>query len=151
MKLAEALQNRADLNKRIDGLESRLSDNVLIQEGSEPAEDPMELKAELDDCLRQLEDLICRINLTNAKATVDGASLTSLLARRDVLSRKIRAYQNTIDAASQTYYRTRGSEIRILPAIHVREWQKKTDELSSELRRLESSIQQANWTTELIE
>ena len=42
MKLAEALQERADLNRRIAGLSSRLADNALVQEGERPAEDPAE-------------------------------------------------------------------------------------------------------------
>ena len=35
MKLAEALQERADLNRRIEQLSSRLNSNVLVQEGEE--------------------------------------------------------------------------------------------------------------------
>ncbi len=33
MKLAEALQERADLNRKIEQLKSRLNNNVLVQEG----------------------------------------------------------------------------------------------------------------------
>ena len=43
MKLAEALQERADLNRAIQQLENRLSNNALVQEGERPAEDPQEL------------------------------------------------------------------------------------------------------------
>ena len=48
MKLAEALQRRADLNRRIRQINSRLESNAVIQEGSEPQEDPAELLAELE-------------------------------------------------------------------------------------------------------
>ncbi len=34
MKLAEALQERADLNRKIEQLKSRLNNNVLVQEGN---------------------------------------------------------------------------------------------------------------------
>ena len=51
MKLAEALQERADLNRRIEQLRARLENNALVQEGESPAEDPSELLAELDRCL----------------------------------------------------------------------------------------------------
>ena len=37
MKLAEALQERADLARRIDALKSRLSHNAIVQEGELPA------------------------------------------------------------------------------------------------------------------
>ena len=43
MKLAEALQERADLNRRIEQLRYRLGNNALMQEGEKPAEDPAAL------------------------------------------------------------------------------------------------------------
>ena len=44
MKLAEALQERADLNRKIEQLSDRLEANVLVQEGEVPLEDPNVLK-----------------------------------------------------------------------------------------------------------
>ena len=92
MKLAEALQERADLNRRIQQLQQRLSNNAVVQEGESPAEDPQELLAELDGCVQNLEALITRINLTNCRTLVDGDSLTALLARRDALKQIGRAH-----------------------------------------------------------
>ena len=43
MKLAEALNQRADLQKRIAQLRDRLSNNVKVQEGDLPAEKPEDL------------------------------------------------------------------------------------------------------------
>jgi hypothetical protein len=43
MKLAEALILRADLQKRIEQLKQRILNNVMVQEGDEPAEDPSQL------------------------------------------------------------------------------------------------------------
>ena len=43
MKLAEALSIRKDLQTRISDLTTRLVNNVKIQEGDEPAEDPKDL------------------------------------------------------------------------------------------------------------
>ena len=37
MKLAEALQERADLNRRIEQLRNRLENSALVQEGERPA------------------------------------------------------------------------------------------------------------------
>lgn len=48
MKIAEALIERADIQKRIEQLRDRLSNNALVQEGEEPAEDPTSLLSELD-------------------------------------------------------------------------------------------------------
>ena len=49
MKLAEALQERADLNRRIEQLNARLYRNSKVQQGRNPEEDPAELISELED------------------------------------------------------------------------------------------------------
>jgi len=43
MKLAEALNNRADLKKRLFQLKERLLRNSKVQEGEEPSENPEDL------------------------------------------------------------------------------------------------------------
>ena len=48
MKLAEALQERADINRNIEQLKNRLNNNALVQEGEKTAEEPEKLKQELD-------------------------------------------------------------------------------------------------------
>ena len=82
MKLAEALQERADLNRRIAQLNNRLSCNATVQEGEQPAENPSELLKELDSCIDRLEELICRINLTNCQTVTDSKTLTEQIAHR---------------------------------------------------------------------
>lgn len=47
--VGEALNRRADLQKRIAQLQERLSACVLAQEGEEPPEGPADLLAELDE------------------------------------------------------------------------------------------------------
>ena len=150
MKLAEALIERADLQKRLDQLEDRLRNNALVQEGEEPAEDPVSLLAELAAVTDSLEDLITRINLTNASAKVDGATLTSLIARRDVLKRRINMTRYFLQTASQTAMRSRGSEIVVKSTVPVRELQKAVDDLSKKLRETDTAIQAANWSVELL-
>ena len=151
MKLAESLQERADLNRRIDQLRIRIQNNVLVQEGEKPAEDPDKLIKELDECLKRLEYLMYRINLTNCQYTVDGETLTELIARKDVLKLKQSAYRDTIYAASQSAHRARNTEIKILTVIKVDALQKKADALAKEIRLLDNKIQQANWTADLME
>ncbi|MBR5882837.1 MAG: DIP1984 family protein, partial [Mailhella sp.] len=67
MKLAEALKERADIQTRMAQLRLRLSLNARVQEGEKPSEDPEELIRELDALVSRLEELITRINLTNAE------------------------------------------------------------------------------------
>ena len=151
MKLAEALQERADLSTRISILENRLMNNALVQEGEKPAEAPEELLAELDRCSEEMERLITAINLTNSSTVSDGMTVTELIAKKDVLNRKLSIYRHFLMTASQTAQRATRSEIKILSTVNVREYQQKADGLAKRLRILENRIQQINWTTELIE
>ena len=84
MKLAEALQERADLNRKIEELRRRLNNCILVQEGEEPAEDPAALLEELDGAVARLETLMAQINLTNCRTKVQGMTLTEMIARKDV-------------------------------------------------------------------
>lgn len=152
MKLAEALQERADLNRKIDQLQDRLRTNALVQEGENPPEDPSELLEELNGALDRLEVLMARINLTNSqvKQSESGKTLTELIAARDALKLRVASYRELVSAASQTASRATRSEIRILSAIDVRAVQRQLDALSRELRQTDNLIQEMNWTTELI-
>ena len=150
MKLAEALQERADLNRRIQQLQQRLANNAIVQEGEQPAEDPRELLAELDSCVNSLEQLIARINLTNCRTLVNGKSLTELLAQRDALKLKLSAYRDLAYNASQLGRRATHTEIKLLSTVNVKELQKQVDAMAKQLRLLDNSIQAANWSTDLM-
>ena len=150
MKLAEALQERADLARRVQQLQQRLGSNAIVQEGERPIEDPAALLAELDRCIAALQDIITRINLTNCHTMVDGEPLTALLARRDALKLKLSAYRDLSYNASQLARRATHTEIKVLSAVSVPQVQKEADALARELRLLDNSIQAANWAMELI-
>lgn len=151
MKLAEALQERADLNRRIEQLRYRLSNNVLVQEGEKPLEDPAALLEELESSFTRLEWLIARINLTNCAVKVEGRSLTELIARRDVLSLRAEAYRRLVEEASQNTHRATRTEIKILSAVNVPALQRQADDASRELRLLDNTLQATNWTDDLME
>ena len=151
MKLAEALQERADLNRRIEQLRYRLSNNVLVQEGEKPLEDPAALLEELESSFTRLEWLIARINLTNCAVKVEGRSLTELIARRDVLSLRAEAYRRLVEDASQNTHRATRTEIKILSAVDVPALQRQADDASRELRLLDNTLQATNWTADLME
>ena len=149
MKLAEALNQRADLQKRIAQLRERLSNNVKVQEGDKPAENPEDLFKELEGALKQLKDLIVSINRTNQETVVDGKTLTEMIAEKDVLSMHLSALRDTLDAANVRSDRYSRNEIKFVRTIDVNALQKKVDDLSRDLREMDSRLQQANWTTEL--
>lgn len=150
MKLAEALQLRSDLQKRMEQLASRLYDNATVQEGESPAEDPVVLLEEYEGCARQLEDLMARINRTNCETRTAEGTLTELLARRDCLRMRAGTYHNFLTSASSLARRATRSEIKILSAVSVPAYRKKADALSLRLREVDNAIQSANWSTELL-
>ena len=151
MKLANALSQRSELQTRIRQLEVRLNNNALVQEGEQPAEDPMELFRELEEDYARLEDLVARINRTNnSTRTENGAALSDLLARRDCLKGRLGGLRNFLNNASAMVHRHSASEIRIKSTVNVRQLQKQVDGLAKELRELEETIQEKNWTTELL-
>lgn len=150
MRLAEALSLRADIQKRIDQMPQRLEQSVKVQEGDAPAEDPQKLMAELNDLIKQLEDLVYRINLTNTNTILsDGESLTRKMSRRDALSRKVNILRSTLNNALQLNDRYSRSEIKMVRTIEIPPLRKQCDELSEQLRLLEVEIQSANWTTDI--
>ena len=151
MKLAEALQERADLNRKIEQLRQRIENNVLVQEGEKSQEDPQALIKELDAAIERLEKLMADINLTNCRTMAGGKTLTELIARKDALSVKLSAYRDIAYEANQNTRRARNTEIKIKSQVKVSSLQKAADDIAAEIRKLDNTLQETNWTTELIE
>ncbi len=151
MKLAEALNLRADLQKRIAQLKMRLLTNAKVQEGDKPAEDPVVLLEELDRDTATLEMLIRQINKTNNSTVVDGLSLVDMLARRDVLTLKLSVVREFVQASAMRLDRYSKAEIKVFSTINVAEKQREIDALAKELRELDTRLQGLNWATDLIE
>lgn len=151
MKLANALSQRAELQTRIHQLETRLYNNAQVQEGESPAEDPQDLLRELEEDYARLEALIACINRTNCCTLVDGVPLSDLLARRDCWKKKLQGLRDFLDCASELAPRRTVGEIKIRSTVNVRAMQKEIDWQAKELRELDEKIQEANWTTELME
>ena len=151
MKLVEALQERSDINKRISDLKRRLQNCLLVQEGEEPAEDPMDLLNELDSSTERLETLMASINKTNCNTIVNGMSLTEIIAKMDALSLRHSAYKELVYTAGNNTYRARGTEIKVKAVIKAAELQKTADKLAKEIRQLDNLLQESNWKTELAE
>ena len=151
MKIAEALILRADIQKRIAQLKTRLNNNAKVQEHEEPAENPQLLLTELDSLISQLNDLIIKINKTNTLSKIDGISLVELISKKDTLSQKAGILREFIEIASQKINLYSTTEIKVFSTINVPEHQKQLDKLSKEIRETDTKLQQANWTIDLIE
>ena len=92
MKLAEALQERADLNRTIQQLKERLDNNVLVQEGEQPAEQPERLKQELQKKIAETEFDIKQIDTEIQNAKRDNA----LPEQLEVLMEEKKELQNSL-------------------------------------------------------
>ena len=151
MKLAEALQERADLNRKIEELRRRLANVILVQEGEEPAEEPAELLKELNAAIARLEYLMAAINLTNCRTKANGMTLTALIAKKDARMVKLSSYRDLVYSAAQNTNRARGTEIKVKSLLKAGDLQKVADQIAKEVRELDNLLQETNWKTKLIE
>lgn len=150
MKLAEALMQRADCQKRIAQLRQRLSRSAKVQEGEQPPENPQELLAEVDAAITELTRLVQRINQTNASTAFADGTLSDALAQRDTLFTKRSVLENLIQAASITHDRYSRSEVRFVSTVNIGSLQRQLDGISRDYRLLDSQIQSLNWQVDLI-
>jgi Family of unknown function (DUF6847) len=155
VKLAEALALRADATRRVEQLRTRIVANARFQEGEEPAEDAQSLLAEAGAVLDELEDLIRRINRTNAATRIGPeGTITDALARRDVLRARHSVVTAAADAAVGRSQAGMGrqlrSELKMLAALPVAELRAQADDLARQIRELDVRIQQSNWEFDLM-
>jgi len=152
MKLAEALLERKSLMGKVESLRQRLTQNVLVQEGDEPAEPPEALMAELEAAVAQLETLIKRINATNNEAQLpDGRTVSEAIVGRDMLNLRRLALQQVAEEATVQNQRWSRNEIRFVSTLNVAQLHQQVDALAKEWRELDAQIQAVNWSTDLQE
>lgn len=151
MKLAEALNIRADLQRKVYQLKSRLIANSQVQEGDTPAEEPEDLLKELDTSIKKLEDVIKLINKTNSNTYIEDKSISDMIVERDMLKLKMSAINELVNSASNKVDRYSNKEIKIFSTINVKEKQKELDKMSKEYREIDTLLQGLNWTTDLVE
>ena len=105
---------------------------------------------ELDFTIDRLEELMARINRTNAMTQDNGVSITEMLAKKDALTVRIRAYREFVNIASNKARRALHSEIKVMSAVNVKYLQRKLDEMCRQLRETDNRIQALNWKTDLL-
>jgi hypothetical protein len=155
MKLAEALIERADTQKRIAQLRERLSQNARVQEGEAVSEQPGDLMLEHARAIAAWLSLVQRINRTNAAARLvaddpaDTRTLSDAIAERDALRMRITGVEHLIAASAPPDVRYGRAEIRYLRTVDVRALRAELDGLSRALRELDTMIQARNWAVDL--
>lgn len=151
MKLAEALAERADLEKRIVELRVRLAQSARIQEGDQPPEDVAALLTELAQLLGEQTTLFKRINRTNIATHLDEEyTLMEALAERQLAARHADFLNDLIMHALSQEFRYTRTEIRYVTTLDVPAVRNSIEHLAQRQRHLDTAIQAANWTTDLL-
>jgi hypothetical protein len=158
MLLGEALADRASKKKQLEQVEARAASVARFQEGEQPAENAGELLDQGRRLIGELRDLARRINRTNSATELDpGFTLTDALATRDAYAAQYRLVTAIADAGSGGVGRGIGwgrqlrSELQQISAVQVADLRAEADQIAEARRRLDVRIQQAGWSTELLD
>lgn len=151
MKIAEALLLRADMQKKLASLKARIAENVKVQDGDEPSEDPNDLLIQSNQIIGELYKLIEHIHSTNANAVLaNSKTMLTMLTERDELAERHRLLQSAIDNSKTEGDRYSYREIKWQKVIDIAALQKQADDISAKMRNLNIELQAANWQIELV-
>lgn len=152
MKLAEALLLSDDLNHQRSTLQQRIHQNLLVQEGEVPTENPEQLIEQALHLNQKLYQLQYQIECTRLSAqTLQGESLVQLLIRFDVLNENLRIVQQAIEKLHHDFPTYQTAHIRWVKATSVAELQQRADQLQAEIYQLRLTIEASNWQIDLVE
>ena len=149
--LAEALIERADLQRLIQRVKYRMEENAKVQEGDEPTEKVEKLFSVYESLMTKLESLIIKINKTNNQTPFEEITLAEAITKRDNLRSKIWTYNSVLDTASIKQDRYSRDEIKFVRCVDIKILEKKIDYLSKIYRELDTKIQRINWLAELLD
>jgi hypothetical protein len=154
MKLAEALVQRKALQQRISQAEEAITLSAVSSEGWDPDEDPKAIEQDLARLHQEFEELVVRIHRTNISARLEsGKTLTEAIAHRDTLAKQHRFAKTLLETVlkrnqPQDWEREKQRKIAVLP---VKDLRRNHDELGKDLRLLDTTLQQANWTVDVLD
>jgi hypothetical protein len=155
MLLGEALAERASKKKQLEQVEVRAASVARYQEGEQPAESAEDLLDQGRRLIGELRDLVRRINRTNSATELDpGFTLTDALAQRDSYASQFKLVTTIADAGSGGggigWARHLRSELQQVSAVRVADLRAEADQIAQARRMLDVRIQQAGWSTELL-
>ena len=152
MKLAAALAQRADIQKKLNQLQGRALTVIRVQEGDIPDENPESLIAEFERLSAELEVLIQKINHTNSVSKFnDELTIADAITQRDVLQKRQQFYSKLADASAARTDRYSHTEIRFVSSYPTAQLREKAEEAAIAYRFLDMKLQELNWSVELLE
>lgn len=126
MTLAEALLYRSELQQKLENLQSRLKNNIKVQENEKPREDPEVLIHEYEKANEQLADIVKIINKKNNETKLaDGRTVAEALVDREKLIKLRQVLVNTAAIAEKRDYRLTHTEIKMCVAGVLKKFKKK--------------------------
>jgi hypothetical protein len=156
-KLAEALLQKKHL-KEHQNVQARLLASLLKQGSTEPEEKFEDVLTELDATLQEFEALTVRINRTNNATIVPGYDFTIMegIARRERLQKKLEQVSSATTSATFSVTRARRNGLgeeptTLVPGYTQKSLRKITDDISAEIRALDTALQAAGWSIDLVE
>jgi hypothetical protein len=163
MKLAEALIERANLNKIAQDLLGRVNANLVVEEGETPDEDPAGLMSELASVQTRFGELVKAINRTNTMTTITWSplgeiSIADAVVHRDFLDERVKTLRtilgnlsvNRTDRYERRMFGEEAERVRYERLVVPADVRSQMDALSRARRELDTLIQGANWATDLI-
>lgn len=154
MKLAEALQMKTDLKMDLGRIQRRLEAVSLVEEGSKPAEDPYALLNRHLSISERLESITIKIANTNQTESISFGGetfvLSKALAKREQLRHRVKflrdLHESMVTGRRGLYY---NDNTKMVATIEPTEIETRANAAASDLRTLNSAIQEKNWTTEI--
>jgi hypothetical protein len=129
---------------------ARVAQNVVVQQGEAPHEDPEQLLREGAAVIEELRKLVVGINTANLTGkTEDGRNLTAALAQRDALAQQHAMLVAALAATNKEPDRYSTREIKWVATVKVKDLQKRLEDLSRTIRETNLAIQAANWKIEV--
>ena len=105
----------------------------------------------MDEVLVQLDDLMHRINIADVQIVQDGDSLTRLIAKRDVVSMRVKALKEVVNYVAANDTRFGRTELKYVRTIDIKALRKEADTYAKQYRELDLKIQSLNWTVDLVD
>lgn len=160
--LSEALSDRKQALKDIADLEAQATQAAVEYEDSPSSEDAADLMGQLTTAIERFRDLSIRVNETNNVTSIafEGQTLNLMeaIAMREALLTQHRSGKRVAEAIEEKVFgrsryggRRTKDEIKMRDKLGLEGLRKRNNDVAGRLRRLDITVQQANWTTTLVE
>ncbi len=150
MKLAEALILRADMQRKLVNINSRIAENVKVQEGDEVSEMPLKLMKEAEELINNLYNLIAHIHHTNATVNLaNGKTLLMTMVERDKLKERYRMITYALNKAKTDPNIQYHYQVKWKKTVNVIALQRQAEDIAIKIRNLNMLIQATTWKVDL--